>query len=285
MEQAPRSLVSVHLKQRIESKDAKFRQRGVVEAVDVTRALLALNEHQATKTLDAEEIDFDCQTIRIARNNFAHAPVSGNRVIMVLLALGSLSRVISVISRMCAADAASASSVQQTITDASKYKSEIDDWQLELLERAGMVDVKALIDAVCEGHANELDSCEYAPWAADNYRRLRLLTKNQVVGEYQAPADVENVAHAMGKEQRALVNVVARVPPASRSSSASAADWLLSRVIQRKENCKESAQHDTMQALISTIQKAVPQDAQVQRAFTLPRSDGDIDQARAAIIR
>ena len=281
MEQAPQSLVSVYLKQRIESKDPKFRQRGVVEAVDVTRALLALNEHQATKTLDAEEIDFDCETIRIARNNFAHAPDSGNRVIMVLLALGSLSRVISVISRMCAADPASASSVQQIITDASKYKSEIDDWQLELLERAGMVDVKALIDAVCEGHANELDSCEYAPWATDNYRRLRLLTKNQVVGEYQAPADVENVAHSMGKEQRALVNVVARVPPASRSSSASAADWLLSRV----KNCEESAQHDHMQDLISTVQKAVPQDAQVQRAFTLPRSDGDIDQARAAIIR
>ena len=281
MEQAPASLVSVYLSQRIYSKDAKFRQHGVVEVVDVTRALLALNEHQQTAAFDADEIRFDCETIRAARNNFAHAPTSGNRVIMVLLALGSLSRIISVVCRMCAADDASAAPVQAAIKDASTLRSQIQDWQVELLQRAGMTDVQALIDDVCEGHRTELHRCEYATWATDNYRRLRLLTKSQVVGAWQAPANVDNMSRALSKEQRALLNVVARVPPASRSSSASAADWLLSRV----KNCEEPAQNDHMQELVRVVQKAVSQDAQVQRAFTPPCSADDTDTARASVIR
>jgi hypothetical protein len=281
MEQAPASLVSVYLKQRIYFKDAKFRQHGLVEAVDVTRALLALNEHQQTTAFDADEIHFDCETIRTARNNFAHAPTSGNRVIMVLLALGSLSRIISVVCRMCAADDASAAPVQAAIKDASTLRTQIQDWQLELLQRAGMTDAQALIDDVCEGHRTELDSCEYATWATDNYRRLRLLTKSQVVGARPAPANVDDISRALSKEQRALLNVVARVPPASRSSSASAADWLLSRV----KNCEEPAQNDLMQELIRVVQKAVSQDAQAQRAFAPHCSADDTDTTRASVIR
>jgi hypothetical protein len=47
-----------------------------------------------------------------------------------------------------------------------------------------MMDAQALIDDVCEGHRTELDRCEYAAWATDNYRLLRLLTKSQVVGAW-----------------------------------------------------------------------------------------------------
>jgi hypothetical protein len=185
------------------------------------------------------------------------------------------------VCRMCAADDASAAPVQAAIKDASTLRSQIQDWQVELLQRAGMMDAQALIDDVCEGHRTELNRCEYAAWATDNYRRLRLLTKSQVVGAWQAPANVDDMSRALSKEQRALLNVVARVPPASRSSSASAADWLLSRV----KNCEEPAQNDHMQELIRVVQKAVSQDAQVQRAFAPPCSADDTNRARAAVIR
>jgi hypothetical protein len=57
------------------------------------------------------------------------------------------------------------------------------------------------------------------------------------------------MSRALSKEQRALVNVVARVPPASRSSIASASDWLLSRV----KNCEEPAQNDHMLAVCDAL--------------------------------
>jgi hypothetical protein len=113
---------------------------------------------------------------------------------------------------------------------------------------------------------------------------LRLLTKSEVVGDYQAPADADELAKQLSKVQRALLNVVARVPPASRHCAASAADWLLSRVTHPKEG-EESAQKDHMQELISVVQKAVSQDAAVQAGFTRPCSGDDIVQARAAIVR
>jgi hypothetical protein len=287
MQQSPDALFSVHLKRRMERKDARFRQKGVVEAVDVTRALIALNQEHRNHpaiNMDEDDLRFYCETIRTTRNNFAHAPESGNRVVMVLLALGSLSRIVSLVSRMCTVDTAPAAALQSALADAAQHESLINDWQAELLQRAGMVDVKLLIDAVCDGHADELERCEYAPWATNNYRRLRLLTKSEVVGDYQAPADADELAKQLSKVQRALLNVVARVPPASRHCAASAADWLLSRVTHPKEG-EESAQKDHMQELISVVQKAVSQDAAVQAGFTRPCSGDDIVQARAAIVR
>ena len=287
MQQSPDALFSVHLKRRMERKDARFRQKGVVEAVDVTRALIALNQEHRNHpaiTMDEDDLRFYCETIRTTRNNFAHAPESGNRVVMVLLALGSLSRIVSLVSRMCAVDTAPAATLQSALADAAQHESLINDWQAELLQRAGMVDVKLLIDAVCDGHADELERCEYASWATNSYRRLRLLTKSEVVGDYQAPADADELAKQLSKVQRALLNVVARVPPASRDCAASAADWLLSRVPHPKEG-EESAQKDHMQELINVVQKAVSQDAAVQAGFTRPCSGDDIDQARAAIVR
>jgi hypothetical protein len=284
MQQSPDALFSVCLKHRMDAKNPMFRQKGVIEAVDVTRALIHLNQtnrnHPAI-IIDEEDLRFYCETIRTARNNFAHAADSGNRVIMVLLALGSLSRVTFLVSSMCAVDAASAAAVQSILAFAANHKSQIDDWQAELLERAGMVDIKLLIDAVCDGHVNELKRCEYEPWATDNYRRLRLLTTGHVLGDRQAPSNADEVAKKLSKELRTLLNVAARVPPSSRDSATSAANWLLSHV----KEVDGSAQNDHMKELISSVQKAVSQDAAVQIGFTRPCSIDATDRSRAAVVR
>jgi hypothetical protein len=201
---------------------------------------------------------------------------------MVLLALGAMSRIISIVSRMCAADMASTATAQSTLMDACEHQSEIDDMQAELLGRTEMVDLKSLIDAVCEGHKHQLDRCEYVPWATDNYRRLRLLTKHEVVGnvskvQAQVIADTD-------KESRALLAVIARIPPASRVSAACAADWFLSRVnecLPQSDEVKMSSQNHLMQELINALQKH----ALVQQGFARLCSDGDIDGARAEIVQ
>jgi hypothetical protein len=274
MEHLPESRFSVYLKRSMQSKDESTRQHGIVEASDIVRSLWKLHQYEPIIAINMRELRFDCEAIRSARNTFAHPVVSsGNRVILVLLALGSISRIMSLVSRTCVTHTTSPVTMQSVLKNASEHQTEIDTLQAELLERAGFVDVEALIDAVCEGPLISSPCSQYAPWATDIYRRLRLVIKGQVVG-YQAQGNTHNakeLAQHLNKVQRTLLHVIARVPPCARDSPVSSADWLLSHVDAFPDLCD--------------VQNIVFQDARVQSGLSHLCTRDDLDRARAAVVR
>ena len=230
-----------YLQRQIEAKDAKFRGKGiivkqgsVIEAVDVTRALLALNrDNQLPEAIriDSSSFNFDCEAIRTVRNHFAHAPEAGNSVVIVLLALGSLSRMISLVAQTCLhlthADAVSAAAARTTQADAQRFCSEINEWQAVLLCRAGMLDAGMLVAAVCRGYEQELNTNDYIKYARDDFQRLRLLVKGEVTGSCDVPSYASKLQGSDRSRERSVLNFVARVPPASAKCAESAVDWLI----------------------------------------------------------
>ena len=232
-----------YLQRQIIIKDAKFlkrqmtvRQSSVIEVGDVTRALLALyQDHLLPPTIhvDSSSFNFDCDIIRTVRNHFAHAPEGGNSVILVLLALGSLSRIISVVLKTClhqAEGAAAAVAAVHAIQDgAGHFCSEINEWQAVLLEKAGMLDTKALVGAVCQGHRDVLGANDYRQYARDCFQQLRLLVKGEIVGSAPVPSFALELHGTNHSRERSILNFVARVPPAAAKCVESAVEWLVAQ--------------------------------------------------------
>jgi hypothetical protein len=227
-----------YLQRQIEAKDAIFRRIGIkgscLEAIDVTRALLALNRDnrlpEAIRT-NSSSLHFDCDVIRIVRNHFSHAPEAGNSVVIVLLALGSLSRLISLVAQTCLpikhADVDSTAALMTMQADAHRLCSEINEWQALLLGRAGMLDAGVLVAAICQGYHQELNKNDYMTHARDDFQRLRLLVKGEITGSADVPSYASKLQGLDRKRERSVLNFVARVPPASAKCAESAVDWLI----------------------------------------------------------
>jgi hypothetical protein len=234
MKHRPLLPFSAFLKLQIDKKDVHYRQKHVVEVTDVTRALDALKESKEHDpvTIDGCFQDFDfvfeCKTIGIVRNSFAHFTCSDNNVTVVVLALGSLSRVVSILSHMCSPAAAPHDATLQSILhDAAKMRQDIDDWQAVLLQKTGMADADFLIEAVCQSYSKQLGGCNYADLATDNYRRLRLLTLNEVTGCKPAPHVDDKFIAGISKDLRTVLEFVSLVPVRFRESACCAMTWLL----------------------------------------------------------
>jgi hypothetical protein len=231
----------VYLQRQIDIKDAKFRQKhiivkqsSVIEVVDVTRALLALNQDHLlphVTQVDSSSFNFDCETIRTVRNHFAHASEDGNSVFIVLLALGSLSRIISVVLRTCLyqadADKSAAAAAHAIQDSAELYCSEISEWQAVLLEKVGMLDTNALVSAACQSYRDVLDANDYRQYARDTYQQLRLLVKGEIIGSAPIPLFASELRGINRSRERSILNFVARVPPAVAKSVDSAVEWLV----------------------------------------------------------
>jgi hypothetical protein len=249
-----------YLLRQIKAKDAKFRQRqitvrqsSVIEVGDVTRALLALyQDHLLPPTIhvDSSSFNFDCEIIRTVRNHFAHAPESGNSVILVLLALGSLSRIISVVLETClhqaVGDAAAVAAVHAIQDGAGHFCSEINEWQAVLLEKAGILDTNALVRAVCQSYPDVLDANDYKQFARDCFQQLRLLVKGEIVGSAPVPSFASELQGTNHSRERSILNFVARVPPAAAKCVESAVEWLVAQA---------RAQNLHMQNAVSFIKK------------------------------
>jgi hypothetical protein len=243
LQKCPSLAFCAYLQQQIIDKDTKFRQKhiivkqsSVIEVVDVTRALLALNQNQDHLLphvihVDSSSFNFDCETIRTVRNHFAHASEDGNSVFIVLLALGSLSRIISVVLRTCLhqadADKSAAAAARAILDDAELYCSEINEWQAMLLEKVGMLDTDALISAACQGYRDVLDANDYRQYARDSFQQLRLLVKGEIIGRHPIPSFASELRGINRSRERSILNFVARVPIALAKSVDSAVEWLV----------------------------------------------------------
>ena len=267
LKNCPSLAFCAYLQRQIEFKDAKFRQKhiivkqgSVIEVGDVTRALLALNQdHLLPQTIhvDSSSFNFDCEAIRTVRNHFAHASKEGNSVVIVLLALGSLSRMISAVLDMCLLqshnDAAAAAAVRMIRDGAGRFCSEINEWQGLLLEKIGMCDINALVSAVCEVHRDVLDGNDYGQLARDNYQKLRLLVKGDIIGGDPVPSFASKLQGTDRGRERSLLNFVARVPPAWAKSAESAVQWLVEQARSRA-----FSQNVHMQSVVAFFKKEIP---------------------------
>jgi hypothetical protein len=245
-----------YLQRMIEIKHAKFRkkritvpQSDIVEVGDVTAALKALIDDALfsdTNIFDLNSFIFDCKTIRTVRNHFAHAPEIGNSIIIVLIALGSLARMISVVLNTCICQARGyesvAAAVQTIQADAERFCSEINTWQAVLLEKAGMLDANVLVSAICNFHQDVLGRNPYRTFARDSYQKLRLLVTGDILGEAPDPSFSSKLEGTNRSRERSILNFVARVPPARSESAESAVEWLVEQA--RDQNvCMQSVVH------------------------------------------
>jgi hypothetical protein len=226
-------------KQMLKKKDA-FRQKRVVEVKDVTGALTDLNSQardEAEMSKEGEsarfgnlsefrnfDFHFECKTIDIVRNSFAHLSRSGN-VIMVVLALGSLSHMFSFLRDMIASDTSPDETKLMELI-AQRHKT-IEEWQAELLGKTDMVDASVLIECIYKSNRDQLDQCEYASLATNNYQRLRLLTTSEVIISQQAPFHRINHTGETGQRIRSMLHFISFVPNSARESARSAVRWLM----------------------------------------------------------
>jgi hypothetical protein len=242
MKHRPLLTFSVLLKQQMDSKKTHFRQKDVVEVRDVTSALIALKESKqhSEKEIEARgrednrfefrEMDFpfECKTIDIVRNSFAHLS-SGCNVIMVVLALGSLSHMFSIVSDLISADASPPG--DGALKHLLERQSIVAEWQAELLGRTDMVDAVFLIESICKSNHDQLDRCEYAALASDSYRKFRLLATGEVTGTIQASFSSANLHACDAKHFRSILDFISVVPAEFRQCADSAVQWLMRSVV------------------------------------------------------
>jgi hypothetical protein len=199
---------------------------------------------------------------------------------MVLLALGSLSRMLNVVLETClhqaCADAAAAAAVQSVQAGAEYFCSEIKEWQALLLEKAGMLDTDALVSAICESHRDVLDRNDYREFARDDFQKLRLLIKGEIIGSAPVPSFASNLLGTHRSRERSILNFVARVPPASAKSAESAAEWLVEQARSKNEH---------MHSAVSFFGREVPRNGVDENVFDAACSEyADVSrQAKADI--
>jgi hypothetical protein len=241
------------LKHQMDQKPAHFRQKHVVEVKDVTSALIKLKEFLAASKEDSKkqpegqqregsdsefrgmDFPFECKTIDIVRNSFAHFSSGGN-VIMVVLALSSLSHMFSIVSDIISADASSTG--DGALKNLLERQKIIDEWQVELLGRTDMVDAVFLMESICKNNHDQLDTCKYADLATDSYRKFRLLATGEVMGSIQASFGAENLdPNIDAKHFRSILEFISVVPADVRQCSDSAVRWLMQSVALDLEPC------------------------------------------------
>jgi hypothetical protein len=222
----------VQLRRYISNIDA--RQSSVVEARDVARFLVSLVSDRNPLSefhSDFDYVRFDSAAIQTVWDHLALRPQDGNSFFIFLLALGSLSRMLSLVLAICChqahTDVAALLAVEAIQAEAKDFCSTINEWQAVLLERANMLNINALVAAFCKGHRDVLDQNDYLQFARDDYQRLRLLVQGQIMGSDPVPTFALKLQESHRKRERVILNLVARVPPASAISAESAVDWFV----------------------------------------------------------
>jgi hypothetical protein len=228
----PTIQLSKKLKVKLDNK-AKMgsrRQSDIIEPLEITSAILNMSA----------DLKFECNFIVKTRNSLAHAPRKGNRVILVLVALGAVSRVLKYLNRCC--QTADCGSLGAEALDES---TQVQAMQAELLGRSQLLRadaVESLIGMICQSNQNALNQCSFKEYLTSNFRKLQMLLFRSIPGCEKVPQDaLPGVAHrddspeaedsmsddkASRKCLCSLLHLVAQIPLERKKSAKAAIDWI-----------------------------------------------------------
>jgi len=233
------------LRKELEKKGSKnmWRQNSILEAHEVSDAILSLKES------DKQEHRFDLAYIRGTRNALSHASNEGNRVILVLVALGAIVRVVKFVAskllnpsglRPGASHAyiQKLDLLQQQALGLSEFFTDI---QAELLARAQLFDIKQLISELRDSQKSAIETCAFSHLIqGDDFRIMQLMlfrsvcgisdTAPQLHGLSKLQQDDSGYVDVQEKEKsrlRSLIHLVAQIPSSRSTTLEKAVEWLL----------------------------------------------------------
>jgi hypothetical protein len=220
------------------AKKGSRRQSDIIEPLEITSAV----QNMGKLSLD---LAFDCKMILRTRHGLAHAHTRENRVILVLIALGAISRVTKFLAQCC-------SRVDCSLkTEARHSSTKVTTMQAELLGRSGLLQpgsIDRLTKLICQSNKQALDSCAFKEHLTSDFHKLQMLLCRRVAGRDEAPQGssprdklgddspqaADSLAKCDAKEDKkslkkcltSLLRLIAHIPLKNRSSAQSAIDWL-----------------------------------------------------------
>jgi hypothetical protein len=232
------------LKSQLRQKGLKGsrRQSECIEVADVTAALCNLKQ-----VISDRDFTFDCDFIRGTRNSLSHASNEGNRVILVLLALGAIARVLEFIVDNCLSQ--SCLPVGSSIADSERaellqlrgrsFRHDVTLCQTELLARAGICDVDKLIRALFLSQKPSIDKCPFncliynVKETKMYFRAVQFLLDQKMSGLCDVDERLASLILQPEKTDplkallRSLLYLIARIPPGRSQNLDDALAWLL----------------------------------------------------------
>lgn len=290
LRQFPHAEISKELERQLIEKNnsaltEQRRQSNQLEVKEVTLAILGLKK-KFDKKFDIKQLELDCKIIRTARNALAHATLDSNRVILILVSLGSVVRLVEFLDQNCLHRESPSEKRAQLIDEMQRVAESVKLDQAEFFQRCSKtlqtdsdtnpLDLDNLFDSITRSHSKEVKECPFFPFlelnsdglsnshddvgqsfhaaalrlkSAMNFRKMQLIFGRNIVGNSEFSTAVKSMRKALGfdkvdsdcdqssnasdhfKHCRSVIGLIARVPPAERSTVETAVDWILSHKI------------------------------------------------------
>jgi hypothetical protein len=225
------------------------RQSEYIEVFEVEAAVRNLKQSNFSKIFSQKHTFFDCDIIRGTRNCLSHASENGNQVILVLVALGAISRVSKFISEQCLASSLLPVGMSKTDVERAALlqqqgrllSSEVSSNQAELLARANFCDIRELMCTLCDSQEVAIQNCSFYKLISGSgqtktqFRAVQFLLDQKLCGFDRADQvlkcalfsksalDSQNSQKAL---LRTLLYLIARIPPDYSQNLEDALNWL-----------------------------------------------------------